>query len=122
MAAPWPNGFWCCSRSSMPASMPRGPSRSRRMALGRWWTGRATPVTRDALLVFPEAGTYCVVNAVAPAAGSVSQGASGRQLLGTVLVEAGTSVPNLRDYLTAELVAAAEQTMPAPVRAQVVAD
>lgn len=76
----------------------------------------------DALVVFPEAGPYCVIDASAPASASVTQAAESRQLLGVVLASSGTPVPNIHTYLTDELVAAAERTMPIPVRPKVVAD
>lgn len=76
----------------------------------------------DALMVFPEAGDYCVIDASAVASASVSQSAESRQLLGVVVAAPGTAVPNIHDYLVEELVAAAERTMPIPVRSKVVAD
>jgi L-ascorbate oxidase len=76
----------------------------------------------DALVVFPEAGSYCVVDASAPASGSVSQTAESRQLLGVVVAAPGTPVPNIHDHVKKELVAAAEKFMPASIRAKVVAD
>jgi L-ascorbate oxidase len=82
-----------------------------------------TLVTAGAgLVVFPEAGDYCVIDAAAPAAASLTQAAKSRQLLGKVQVLPGTSVPNIQNYLTEELVAAAEHTMPMLVRPRVVAD
>jgi len=80
----------------------------------------------DALVVFPEAGRYCVIDTSAQASASVSQAAESRQLLGKVEVEvkdeAAHAVTNVHDYLTEELVAAAEKTLPVPIRAKVVAD
>lgn len=76
----------------------------------------------DALVVFPEAGVYCVIDASAPASGSVSQKAESRQLLGVVVAAPGKTVPDIHNYLTEQLVASAERTMPAPVRAKVVND
>jgi len=76
----------------------------------------------DLLVVFPDAGTYCVVDTSAPASGSVSQIEESRQLLGLVAADPGTPVPDIHRYLTEELVAAAEHAMPGPVRSRVVAD
>lgn len=76
----------------------------------------------DALVVFPEAGSYCVVDASAPASASPSQQDESRQLLGIVTVEAGTPVTDIPSYLTRQLIAAAEQTMPRSVQAAVIAD
>ncbi len=76
----------------------------------------------DALVVFPGAGNYCVVDASAPAAGSVSQNAESRQLLGVVIAAPGAAVADVHDYLTEQLIASAERTMPVSVKAKVVAD
>jgi FtsP/CotA-like multicopper oxidase with cupredoxin domain len=76
----------------------------------------------DALVVFPEPGDYCIINAVALGAG-VNQNIQPTQLLGTVHVAGGTPVTgNLTDYLKAQLQAAAQTNMPADVRAKVTAE
>jgi FtsP/CotA-like multicopper oxidase with cupredoxin domain len=93
--------------------------------MAAWQTPQTTlqPGYRsDALVVFPAAGTYCVIDAAALAAANVSQEAKSRQLLGVVRVFSGTAVPDIHNYVTKELVAAAERTMPMPVRSRVVAD
>ena len=46
----------------------------------------------DALIVFPKPGTYCVIDAAAPAPG-VGQPAASRQLLGFVIGRLGETVP-----------------------------
>lgn len=77
----------------------------------------------DALMVFPQAGVYCVIDAATPASASVGQAAPSRQLLGWVSVTPGRAVPaDLTGYLAAELAAAAAVNMPANVRGKVVAD
>ena len=76
----------------------------------------------DALVVFPEPGTYCVVDDKAGAAASPSQVEESRQLLGLVTVAQGDSLPDIPSYLTAQLVAAAEHTMPQSVRQHVIDD
>lgn len=76
----------------------------------------------DALVVFPEKGRYCVVNAAAPASGNVSRKAVSRRLLGFVEVAAGVNVPDIGKYVVDNLVAAAEKFMPEDVRAGIVAD
>jgi FtsP/CotA-like multicopper oxidase with cupredoxin domain len=73
----------------------------------------------DLLVVFPEAGDYCVLDAEAPAISTVNSQAKSRQFLGRVAVEAGTNVADPRAHVQAELVAAAERFMPAPVRQKV---
>jgi L-ascorbate oxidase len=74
----------------------------------------------DVLMVFPDAGQYCVVDAAAPATATVNALVEKRQLLGKVQVraaDAGTPPASLQQ----QLVAAAERWMPAGVRADVVA-
>lgn len=76
----------------------------------------------DALLVFPKAGKYCVINASIPAAASVSRETTSRRLLGVVLVEDGRPVEDIGGYVRRELVAVARKAMPAAVRERVIAD
>lgn len=77
----------------------------------------------DLLMVFPAAGTYCVIDGNIPAAGSVSGEAESRRLLGTVSVAPGQTVSgDPAEYLTAQLLRAAQQWMPADVKARVSAD
>ena len=77
----------------------------------------------DLLMVFPTAGTYCVIDGNIPAAASVSGEAESRRLLGTVLVAPGTPVGNdATAYLTAKLVDSAQRWMPNDVKAQVIAN
>jgi FtsP/CotA-like multicopper oxidase with cupredoxin domain len=73
----------------------------------------------DMLIVFPEAGNYCIVDAEAPAAGTVNSQAKSRQFLGTVAVAAGPAVPDPRAYIAAQLTSAADRTMPPDVRQKV---
>ena len=77
----------------------------------------------DALVVFPKAGQYCVIDAAAPASASILNAAEDRQLLGVADVAAGSGAPiaQLLPYLTDRLVAAAETQMPADQRAGIVA-
>lgn len=75
----------------------------------------------DALMVFPQAGRYCVIDTAAPPAANVNQAAPSRQLLGMVEVAPGRNLPaDTGAYLAAELAAAATVNMPADVRAVVV--
>jgi FtsP/CotA-like multicopper oxidase with cupredoxin domain len=73
----------------------------------------------DTLVVFPEAGDYCVVNESAPGSGSVSREAVTRQLLGVVQVGAGTPVTNSTTLLEDQLSSVALQTLPPGVRDKV---
>jgi L-ascorbate oxidase len=77
----------------------------------------------DALVVFPEAGSYCVLDVDTGAAASVGGVPTGTRLLGMVRVKPGRAVDGkVGDYLRNELVAAAERTMPADVKATVIND
>ena len=77
----------------------------------------------DALMVFPEPGTYCVIDAAMPPPATVSQSVPSRQLLGFVQVGPGLNVgSDPKAYLTEQLVAAARQAMPTVTRAKVIAD
>ncbi|WP_261322095.1 hypothetical protein [Rhizobium leguminosarum] len=61
----------------------------------------------DALVLFPAAGDYCVVNEPVPGTASVTRADQDRQLLATVSVAAGTPVSNIDTALMDTLVAAA---------------
>ncbi|NTG51713.1 multicopper oxidase domain-containing protein [Agrobacterium rhizogenes] len=76
----------------------------------------------DALVVFPTAGDYCVVNEPLPSTASVTRADQDRQLLATVSVAAGSPVSNIDTALTDALVAAAERAMPDDVKPAVIAD
>ena len=77
----------------------------------------------DTLMVFPQAGIYCVIDTAAPASANVDQAAPSRQLLGLVNVAAGRNVPtDITAYIVSELAAAAAINMPAAVRNKVVSD
>jgi FtsP/CotA-like multicopper oxidase with cupredoxin domain len=76
----------------------------------------------DALVVFPTAGDYCVVNESAPPGGSVSRQATTRQLLGVVEVAPGTPVTNSTVYLQELLSSVAIRTLPANVRDKVASE
>ncbi len=78
----------------------------------------------DALVVFPETGAYCVIDAAAPPPGSIGREATSRQLLGTVIVEEGQKIEpgNIHQYLTSTLIAAAEEYMPESVKQNVIDD
>ena len=76
----------------------------------------------DALMTFPEAGRYCVIDASSPGAGSVNGDTPGPQLLGIVEVAPGTPVRDVSAYVRDGLVASARQVMPQDVQPIVVAD
>jgi L-ascorbate oxidase len=76
----------------------------------------------DLLMVFPEAGDYCVIDDQAPASTTVNNQAKSRKFLGQVSVAAGQDVsPNPKAYLQAALTTAAD-SLPADVRQKVRAD
>jgi L-ascorbate oxidase len=77
----------------------------------------------DLLMIFPEAGTYCVIDDAAPNETTVNQQVKGRRLLGFVQV-AGDQ-PVILDpaaLLKDKLVAAAKAAIPEPARSRVVSD
>lgn len=77
----------------------------------------------DALVVFPEPGRYCVIDAATPASASVGQSAPSRQLLGFVAVgQAGEVRGDIGDFVMRELSAAAGRNMPRDVRPAVISD
>jgi FtsP/CotA-like multicopper oxidase with cupredoxin domain len=76
----------------------------------------------DLLMVFPEAGEYCVIDGNIPASSSVSGEAEGRRLLGTVVVGAGRRVSgDPQAWLQSRLAAAAQRWMPDDVKQSVIA-
>jgi FtsP/CotA-like multicopper oxidase with cupredoxin domain len=77
----------------------------------------------DLLMVFPTAGTYCVIDGNIPAIGSISAADESRRLLGTVSVAPGLPVGNdPRAYLQQMLMRSAYRWMPNDVKEKVVAD
>jgi FtsP/CotA-like multicopper oxidase with cupredoxin domain len=76
----------------------------------------------DAMVVFPQAGDYCVIDAASEAASSVGGVPSGSRLLGMVRVEAGSPVGEIGSYLAKQLTSVAERVMPADVKPAVIAD
>jgi L-ascorbate oxidase len=76
----------------------------------------------DALVVFPEAGRYCVVDSSAPGPGTVNGLNIGRRLLAVMEVEAGTPVANVESYISDRLVGLAETMMPTDVKTAVIDD
>lgn len=78
----------------------------------------------DLLVVFPDEGAYCVIDASAPATTTVSGDVESRRYLGDVVVEAGetVAVADLPAYVADVLSRAAEVTMPADVVGTVIED
>ncbi|MFJ9991550.1 multicopper oxidase family protein [Pseudomonas putida] len=81
-----------------------------------------TGYRNDLLMVFPEAGTYCVVDEEFAATGSINLEANDRQVLGVVEVGEGTPVGDIARHLTEQLVLAAQSAYSEPMRAQVIED
>jgi FtsP/CotA-like multicopper oxidase with cupredoxin domain len=71
----------------------------------------------DALIAFPEPGTYCVINAAATRAGSVNGNGPPERLIGTVEVAPGQAFSDIDSHLADLLSTAATDEMPsiAPV-------
>jgi FtsP/CotA-like multicopper oxidase with cupredoxin domain len=76
----------------------------------------------DALVVFPSAGNYCVVNAQVAAASSVSRTYVTPRLIGVVKASGPAKVTDIDAYLTQQLIADAKRNMPANVMKTVVSD
>jgi FtsP/CotA-like multicopper oxidase with cupredoxin domain len=74
----------------------------------------------DLLMVFPESGDYCVIDDQAPANANINAEVKSRKLLGSVNVGVGTSAGNdLRAFVTAQLLAAADRNVPLAMRQKV---
>jgi FtsP/CotA-like multicopper oxidase with cupredoxin domain len=132
-AAPSPAGLSAADQDAfVGASCTGEPLPQHRVAADGLTTGAAIKATQttfqpgyrwDLLMVFPEAGNYCVIDAAAPPAASLDEAAPSRQLLGMVKVTAGGPVPgDLTSYLATELSNAAAANMPPAVRSKVVND
>ncbi|MBD2435556.1 multicopper oxidase domain-containing protein [Nostoc sp. FACHB-110] len=87
----------------------------------------------DALVIFPEPGNYCVVDALTSPSGTVNAQASSRQLLGVVKAKAGTQVQvpfidekqgyDIGGSLKDQLVAAANKLdLPISIKEKIVTD
>jgi len=77
----------------------------------------------DALIAFPTAGDYCVIDTSAPAGGTLDSSAPGRRILGFVTAAAGTAVTgDMTAYVQKELEKAAMAHITTAAREQVVAD
>lgn len=77
----------------------------------------------DTLMLFPEPGQYCVIDAAAPAAANVDQTPSSRRLLGMVKVAPGkTATGSIDAQLQAALIDAAKRNYPWSVGSLVIAD
>jgi len=78
----------------------------------------------DALIAFPEPGTYCLIDTTDPIGGGMDTlNPHDPELLGTVVVDDGPGLEGTSaEALTAALVAAARQNIAEPMAAAVVAD
>jgi len=76
----------------------------------------------DALVVFPKAGDYCVVNAQVSAASSVSRDAAATRLLGAVHVTGSSPIDNVQTWVMNALANRARTSMPPDVRAEIIND
>lgn len=71
----------------------------------------------DLLIVFPEAGDYCVIDDQAPATATVNANLKSRKLLGRINLGVGVSPgADLKAFIQTQLLAAADRTMPVGVR------
>jgi FtsP/CotA-like multicopper oxidase with cupredoxin domain len=76
----------------------------------------------DFLIVFPQKGKYCVLDDAAQTVGTVNAETKSRKFLGKVEVRSGRSVGDVKKFVLAQLVAAAQRAMPLAVRKKVVDD
>jgi FtsP/CotA-like multicopper oxidase with cupredoxin domain len=76
----------------------------------------------DALVMFPEPGTYCIIDSASIASANINQTFRPTQILGTVLVGGSATSGNPSDYLKVQLQAAAAANMPADMRDKVARD
>ena len=76
----------------------------------------------DVLIVFPEAGDYCVIDGPVPKEASVSGTATTPRLLTTLTVNAGAPVPDITEHVTQALKTAARTFMPVAMRADIERD
>ena len=77
----------------------------------------------DVLMVFPEPGDYCVIDAAAPATSTINALSESRQLLGKVRVSKAFPVPaDVKKYLTDQLSILAERTQRPDMRTKIKAD
>ncbi|MHC2282128.1 L-ascorbate oxidase [Bradyrhizobium diazoefficiens] len=74
----------------------------------------------DLLMVFPEAGDYCVIDDQAPANANINADVKSRKLLGSVNVGVGTPPgSDLRTFVTAQLLVATDRNMPLIIRQKI---
>ena len=76
----------------------------------------------DLLVVFPEAGNYCVTEVAKPGAATVSRSATPRGMLGVVTVRGGAPTHDPTGTLVHQLVDSARRHMPADVREDIIHD
>ncbi len=76
----------------------------------------------DALVMFPEPGTYCIIDSASTAGANINQNFRPTQILGTVLVGGAATSGDPSDYLKVQLQAAAAANMPADMRDKVAKD
>lgn len=76
----------------------------------------------DALVAFPEAGRYCVIDSSAPKSGAVNGLDVGPRLLAVVDVAAGTPVKDIESHINGKLLALANANMPDDIKPTVIAD
>ncbi|NES02052.1 MAG: multicopper oxidase domain-containing protein [Okeania sp. SIO2F4] len=74
----------------------------------------------DALVVFPEAGDYCVIDTSAPASATVNSTVESRQLLAVVEVSEGSEVTDIDSYMKDKLIQAAKNSFDGKVEERVV--
>jgi FtsP/CotA-like multicopper oxidase with cupredoxin domain len=109
-----------CTGSPLPQFGMASDGLSREQIVERNTTVFQPGYREDLLMVFPEAGDYCVLDDEAGPSGTVNAQTKIRKFLGRVNVGVGQTVgSDIKAYLQSELIAAALRTMPTAVQQKV---
>jgi L-ascorbate oxidase len=112
-----------CTGDALPQFAIASDGLTRGQVVQRTTTALQPGYREDLLMVFPEAGDYCVLDEGAGPSGTVNAQTEIRKFLGRVNVAIGTVVgADLKAFLQNELTAAAGRTMPPAIRQKVQGD
>ncbi|HEY6258924.1 MAG TPA: multicopper oxidase domain-containing protein [Xanthobacteraceae bacterium] len=109
-----------CIGTALPQFAIASDGLTREQIVQRSTTALQPGYREDLLMVFPEAGDYCVLDELAGPSGTVNAQTKIRKYLGRVNVGIGQAVgADLKAFLRNELTAAAARTMPPAIRQKV---
>jgi FtsP/CotA-like multicopper oxidase with cupredoxin domain len=112
-----------CTGAALPQFALASDGLTRGQIVERTTTAMQPGYREDLLMVFPEAGDYCVLDDLAGPSGTVNAQTKIRKYLGRVNVGVGVSVPgDLKAFVRTELTAAAARNMPPAIRQKVLDD